>query len=667
MRAIAILLILASGEAFAQDPPPPTLDEIITVTATRRPERIDDSAASVITIDRDALVASAPVALDEKLRQVPGFTLFRRAGSRFAHPTAQGVSLRGIGASGASRALVLDDGVPLNDPFGGWVQWGLVPRQVIDSVEILRGGGSDLYGSTALGGVIQLIRSRPADHAVTADVSIGTEATFDGSLFAAGPAGALTWHAAAQRFSTAGYVLVPHDERGSIDVEAASEQTSAEVALHGVRASSAWSLRAGSYDEERDNGTALQVNSTRVLRAVASADLQAGASAISVRAFSLTEEFDAAFSAIANDRASERLTRLQHVPADAYGVSATWSSVFGGHTVVAGGDARSVQGRTEETGYAAGMTFPSAAGGAQLFAGAFVEDVWRHGRTALTAAARFDWWGTSSAFSTSGGERASLPSSDTTSISPRASILWKAFEPVALVASAYRSFRAPTLNELYRGFRVGNVVTGANPLLGPETLTGAEVGVNAHPASRRIAARARLFWNEVDDTVANVTLRVTPDLIERQRQNLGTTRSIGLEIDGDARVSEALSLRASLLRTDTEVVAFAENPALEGNRLPQIPGTEASLGATFRSARGLTAATQLRYASAQFEDDRNELTLGALTVVDVFVSAPLGARFDLFTAVENAFDERFDIGRTPTVTLAPPRLARVGVRARLPF
>ncbi|HEY0590997.1 MAG TPA: Plug domain-containing protein, partial [Thermoanaerobaculia bacterium] len=308
MRALALVLLLARA-ASAQDvppPPPPALEETITVTTTRRAERIADSAASVTTIDRDELAHSAPVALDEKLRQVPGFTLFRRAGSRFAHPTAQGVSLRGIGASGASRALVLDDGVPLNDPFGGWVQWGLVPRLVIDRVEILRGGGSELYGSAALGGVVQLIRADVRRAAggpyVTADLSYGSDATFDGSLFAAGAAGALGWHAAAQRFSTDGYVLVPAEERGAVDVEAASAQTSAEIALHATGASSAWALRAGSYDEERNNGTPLQVNETSVLRLIGSGDLVRDDSALSLRAFALTEQLDAAFSAIADDR-----------------------------------------------------------------------------------------------------------------------------------------------------------------------------------------------------------------------------------------------------------------------------------------------------------------------------------------------------------------------------
>ena len=93
-------------------------------------------------------LAAAPVALDDVLRQIPGFTLFRRSGSRTANPTAQGPSLRGIGGSGASRALVLADGVPLNDPFGGWVAWGRVPRLALaqaDADQLRRALGKDRY------------------------------------------------------------------------------------------------------------------------------------------------------------------------------------------------------------------------------------------------------------------------------------------------------------------------------------------------------------------------------------------------------------------------------------------------------------------------------------------------------------------------------------------
>src|SRR5688500_8298299 len=174
----------------------------ITVTATRTETRVADTPASVVVLSRETLAATAAPALDDALRQVAGFTLFRRAGSRVANPTTQGVTLRGVGASGASRALVLDDGVPLNDPFGGWVYWGRVPRVALDRVEVLRGGASDLYGSSAMGGVVQFIRRRSPG--VSAEVSAGSDRTGTALLFAA----STRFSIAADFLTTDGFTLV---------------------------------------------------------------------------------------------------------------------------------------------------------------------------------------------------------------------------------------------------------------------------------------------------------------------------------------------------------------------------------------------------------------------------------------------------------------------------
>ena len=189
------------------------ISEAITVTATRTEIRVADTPASVVVLSKEALASSPAPTLDDALRQVAGFTLFRRAGSRVANPTTQGVSLRGVGASGASRALVLDDGVPLNDPFGGWVYWGRLPRAALERVEVLRGGASDLYGSSAMGGVIQFIRRKSPG--VTIETSAGSQKTATTSLFA----GADHFSLAADFLATDGFVLVRPEDRGAVDVE----------------------------------------------------------------------------------------------------------------------------------------------------------------------------------------------------------------------------------------------------------------------------------------------------------------------------------------------------------------------------------------------------------------------------------------------------------------
>src|SRR4029079_9111713 len=209
MLLIGMLLALAT-----QDPGLTTQDSI-TVTATRTKTRLADTPASVVVLDRNTVLDAATA--DDALRQVPGFALFRRTGSRTANPTSQGVSLRGVGASGASRALVLDDGIPLNDAFGGWVYWGRVPRAALDRVEVLRGGASDLYGSAAMGGVVQFV---PRGDRVAGDAYARSQRTGTVSLFAAHPLGGWRGSVAADVLRTDGYVLVDRDQRGAVDVDA---------------------------------------------------------------------------------------------------------------------------------------------------------------------------------------------------------------------------------------------------------------------------------------------------------------------------------------------------------------------------------------------------------------------------------------------------------------
>src|SRR6267142_5459654 len=197
----------------------------VTVTAaTRTDTRLDEAAASIVVLGQKDLETTAALTLDDSLRQVAGFSLFRRSGSRTANPTTQGVSLRGLGASGASRALVLSDGVPLNDPFGGWVYWDRVPRESISQVEVLRGSASQLYGSAALGGVVNIVTKTRRANSFLLETSYGNESTPSASVFLSGRRGDWGASLAAEIFNTDGYVLVSPLERGPVDSPAGSRQ-----------------------------------------------------------------------------------------------------------------------------------------------------------------------------------------------------------------------------------------------------------------------------------------------------------------------------------------------------------------------------------------------------------------------------------------------------------
>jgi outer membrane receptor protein involved in Fe transport len=656
---------------------PAPLSEQVTVTATRTETRLGETPASVISLSSTELSMTAAATLDDALRQVPGFTLFRRAGSRTANPTSQGVSLRGTGASGASRAVVLADGVPLNDPFGGWVYWSRVPRVSVESIEVLRGGASHLYGSAALGGVVNIFTRTPRAPLFLLEASYGNQRTSDVSLLASGRKGDWGASISAETFHTDGYVIVDERERGPVDVAANSRSAVIGAKIERkFSKSGAVFASASSFGEARSNGTPFQINRTHIRQFAVGGDWQTALSgSFTLRAYGGTQVFDQNFSAVNLARSLETPTRVQRVPAQSIGLSIQWSrAVLKRQTLIAGLEAREVRGASDEIAYVAGR--PSSligAGGRERTLGLFLEDIVRlNPRLFMTAGARIDRWRNYKASSTNQSFSLAaqtlinaFPDRTETAVSPHLSLLYKATENLSLYASATRSFRQPTLNEMYRSFRVGDVLTLANENLLAERLTGAEAGANVSSFNQKLNVRGTFFWTKIARPVANVTLTVQPNLITRQRRNLGSTRSRGLEIEWDARPSNRWTVSGGYLFADAVVSRYPVNTALEGLLIPQVARHQLTLQARYVNPAVITLGFQARASGSQFDDDQNRFRLEKYFTLDALASRALTRKVEAFVAAENLFNRRYSVGLTPVRTIGPPILMRFGLRLRL--
>ena len=651
---------------------PSQILESVTVSVTRTSSRIGDNTASIAVLRANDLRATAAITIDDALRQVPGFSLFRRSGSRTANPTSQGISLRGLGASGASRAIVLSDGIPLNDPFGGWVYWSRVPRDSIQQIEVLRGGASDLYGSSALGGVVNIINRRPEASTLSLEASYGNQATPDASLYSHYRNGNWSASLAAGIFRTDGYVLVDENERGAVDTAAGSRHSVINLNLERAFGDQQRLFGSASFfGESRTNGTPLQTNRTHIRHFTLGTDWQSSVLGFaSARLFGGTQVFDQNFSAVSVDRNGETLTRMQRVPAQFLGLNAQWTRALGSkHTVIAGVDANQVRGASDEIVFVSGRaTSLVGAGGRQATVGAYLQDVITvTSRLLINASIRVDYWRNYDALSASkplSGFMSTTVFADRTesAFSPRLSLLYKVTPKVSLTASMTRAFRAPTLNELYRSFRVGNALTLANENLQAERLTGGEAGIRVSTMSDRLVARSTFFWAEVSQPVANVTLISTPALITRQRQNLGRTRSRGVEIETEARFKQFWNLSAGYLLANATLVKFPANTGLEGLMIPQVARHQFTFQARYANPSIGTLALQGRSASSQFDDDQNLLRLAPYFSLDGLLSRRVTRTIDAFVAIENLLNQRYEVGKTPVTTLGPPILVRMGVR-----
>lgn len=653
-----MLLLNAALAQLALQPPP--FFEAVNVTSSRLDVPRADPTVTVTVLTATELMTSGAVTLDDALKMIPGFTLFRRTSSRVSNPTAQGVTLRGLGGTGASRSLVLADGVPLNDAFGGWVYWDKVPQVAIDRVEVLRGSGSDLYGADAVGGVVQILTWQPSRLAARALVEGGGMETGRISLFGGGRSAGLSYTAGGEWFTTSGYVAVARTQdpgitpRGSIDTGLGSKHRSG-LASVGYQMTRGWRVNVGGnvFTDNRLNGTPAVINDTASRQGTGEIAGGVGKGLLSVRVFGGTQGYDQTFSAVSADRTSEDLNRRQRVPTRVLGTAAQWVAAIGRHALLVGTEAKFIKGETREAQISAGRVLATLNnGGTQQIRSLFVQNTFHvSDRLTVVTGIHADRWQT----------RSQNTSYDKAlgSFNPRASLAYRLTGGVSLRGSAYKGFRPPTLNELYRGFRAGNTQTNPNEALAPERLTGGEGGVLA--TRGRLSARVTGFWNVLDDVITNVTLSTTAQLITKQRANADKMRTAGVEFEASVRLPAGFSAAFSSAFIDAR---FKGETNLRDNRVPQVPAY--NLGLNLRYSRDAwNASGQLRVTGAQFEDDLNVFRLRRATVLDLFGSRSVTSTVSAFVAVENVLDSEYDVGRTPILTTGLPRAARAGVQIAL--
>ncbi len=556
---------------------PATLLETVTVTPTRTEQRLGDVPASVSVLTSEAIRSSPAMIADDVLRQVPSFSLFRRTSSIAAQPTTQGVSLRGIGPSGQSRTLVLLDGIPFNDPFGGWVYWTRVPLASVDRIEITEDTSSSLYGNIAMGGVINIITSHPTRRTIELNPQYGNDNSPKFDFF-----GSDQWNkvAAAVEGSvlhTDGFPIVPAIERGPIDNNANVEYKNLTGKLEFTPSDRIQAFaRAGYFSESRNNAKVGELNDTRWTTANGGirARLQDD-SDLQARVFVDAQRAHFNFLAVTNAATTRNLVRLatdQNVPTNGVGGMTQWSKAIGKANVFSAGfDWRWVDGESREDAFvaavptsivgvtqAATLSVKRFSGGTQRSLGAFVQDILTPvDKLVVTLSARVDKWSNYNGHNLETtvatglptvNNRPSIADKNDTVVSPHAGALYHLSDRVSVWGAANSGFRAPTLTELYRQFSVGAVTTRPNDQLGPERLIGGETGVNVAPM-RNISVRITWFDNRLSDPISNVTLSATL----AQKQNLGKTRVRGVQTDIDYRVGSSWRFSGGYIYNDATV------------------------------------------------------------------------------------------------------------------
>ncbi|HET9160535.1 MAG TPA: TonB-dependent receptor [Caulobacteraceae bacterium] len=657
----------------------------VEVIMPRLPPAASDAAFSVMVLDQSDTEGRARI--DQAISQAPGASLFRRNASAPANPTTQGISLRSIAPSGAGRALVTVDGVPQNDPFGGWVIWAGLPPELYDRIDIVRGGGAGPYGAGALTGVIDLVeRARPG---LDVDVRGGNFDTRREAAVGETEIGGVDVLLGGSTGLTDGYIPV-REHRGPVDLPLSERDWNLTGRLTTAVGDSRVSLHLTGFDEH--HGSGLRGANARAEGQAASLTFGRGPSSTNLgyrlQAWVRTSNLENTSVAVAANRLTTTPANNQYkTPATGYGLNGAIRGGDSNYEWEVGADGRIADGDEHELFRFMNGTFTRnrVAGGRTTVAGFYGEATHKSGAWLFTGGARLDHWSSTDAhrLETDTGTHATTfsenaPDRDGWLPTGRIGARYAISGNLYWRSAGYVGFRPPTLNELYRPFRVGNDITEANSALEPERLYGAETAIGWQ--GENTSASATLFYNQLDDAVTNVTIGSGPGVIAgfpgagfipaggtlRQRQNAGTIKATGVEADASHKYSDRLELRLAAAYTHAEVDGGTAAPQLTGLEPAQAPKFTGTATVTWKPIEPLRFDLRGRYETRRFEDDINSRRLGPAATLDVRAGWSLSKEVELYAAIDNATNTAVQTGQTAdgVFSYGQPRTTSIGINIR---
>jgi outer membrane receptor protein involved in Fe transport len=635
---------LAQGEDEADASGEPT----IIVTADALPETAGARAFSVNEVGRDAITAEVSGRLEGALQTVPGFQQFRRSDSRSSNPTAQGVTLRGLGGNASSRALVTLDGVPVIDPFFGNVPFGALPAEAIGSIRVRRGGATGAFGSGALTGAIALQSLVPGDSEpflASALVNQRGETELAGLANIALPGG-VSLLAGGRWDRGQGFFTARPEERVAASARARFDAASGFArAVIPVARDTSVQASARAFDDNRtlrfdgaDSRASGQDISFRALH-------DGGADGWAAEVLGYYQWRDFSNVVVSSTRFVPVLDQRETPSTGAGGKLEVRPPLGEAMDIALGADLRVSDGRIAEDRFSAfsgAMTGRRFSGGRVRDAGLFAQADYRRGALLITGGLRGDFWTISQGFfreeDASGGaltnDRFKARKGADTSFNAGAAL--EAAPGLTLRAGGYGALRLPTLNELYRPFVIFPVTTLANAGLEPERLRGVEAGLDwqvADNARDALSVSLTAFDNRVEGAIANVTL----DATTRQRRNLDAVRARGVELVASGR-SGAFFADVSAAFADARIEASGAALAQDGERPPQVPRFSAFARIGWQDGDGTRAALDLRHVGDQFEDEAGALPLPAYTLIGLFASIRFSGGLSAILRAENLAD-----------------------------
>ena len=635
----------------------------VVISATRSEQPLDGLPVSASIFTRSEVQADAGRTVDEILRGVAGVQLPGENASA-VFPLNPSIAMRGLGAGDtATRALVLVDGLPINGGFFGNVFWNRAPKATIERVEIVRGSSSSLFGSNAMGGVVNIVSRAPQPGGV-AELQYGQQDTRQASLsYGANVNEVAALGLSLNYMDTDGYFASPPRLYRPVNERLGGELLNLQLRGDFRLSPAARAfVKLGHNDQERIGGTRLSRADTRVSDLAAGADLDLGnRTTLALRSFYARENFDTDGVSVPGPTTSFVSNRHRTHSNDA-GLSAQWSRLFGGvlSRLSVGFDGRRIDGKDDQDVFnTPGVAATRIVGeGRQLSLGLFGEAGFAPtDRFEVSTSLRIDHFRDEDGSIATGGNAQSFADRSFTKWSPRVAARHQLAEPVAVRAAAFQGFRAPTLAERYRGFETPTFRGRANPDLKEETLTGGDVGVDLKFG--KASGQVNYFYNELKNFIGSEFAGFSAGKVTFEAANVAKVRSQGVELMADVPLSRAVHLKLNYAYTDAEVT----QGELKGNRSEGTPRNMASATLAHGGSGPTRWNLRGRWLGKSYQDISNESLQDAHFVVDSSVAVRLQSGLELLASVTNLLNERY-VASGFSQTVGAPRQVAVGLRAK---
>jgi len=655
------------------------LSSVVT-TATRTPTEANMVATTVNVLTPYQIRTSPARESQDLLREIPGVELPRT--SSLVGGTAQIVSIRGVDEG---RTAVLSDGFPINDAWGEWIDWGRVPKGMLDRVEVVEGGTSSLYGNGAMGGVISFFSRPLAPGAADMMVEGGSRDIRHGYVSAGVPVyGAITANVSGDYLQGGGYNLIDPSRRGTIDVPSGIVQRNLYSRLTFAPSARFSAFVAGhKFGDNRNVGTPLSYQTRD------QGDLDLGVDfgsystgLLSVRAWDgKQDEHQRATAIRAGGRSAEDSSVVAAIPSHDWGASAMWTrgGLLGLESFSLGGDYRHMQGNYDEADFntaCPGVNCGSISrrilsGGDQALSGVFAQAIAAPlSPLRIELSARVDQWNNTNGQSVDASAGAvTYADRSKSSFSPRLGVRYQLLSSLSFHGAAYRAFRAPNLAELYRKQITPTQITVPNPDLAPETALGREAGLDWQPVN----------WLQVKGTyyVADYRNFNVPTTIPsssnpgcgtvttcRQRLNINASRSTGAEGYVAIRPLSQLLISGSVNYDDDRQQSGIAAGTTNKPHINRVPSPKQTIRATYNSRAfgDWTAIWRHEGPTTTLQG----VWLEPFSVLDANVQRELLPGFTGFLSVENIANTQYQVNLTAATngiaSLGLPRTVRVGVR-----